>query len=373
MKWVFWLSAAVIVYTYVGYALWLWMRSLIKPAPPMRGVIYPTISIVLVVRNEEQVLDRKLRNLLELDYPAESCQIIVVSDGSTDRTETILRGYAANPRVHAVMNSLPAGKAAGLNDAMTWARGEIVVFTDVRQKIERDAVRLLVENFADPSVGCVSGELMLGDPDGGEAARGTGLYWKIEKKIRELESMSGSVIGATGALYAARRELVQEVPAGTILDDVFIPMNVVRQGQRVVFDGRAHAWDVPNLGAGREFNRKVRTLSGNYQLLRLAPWLLSGENPVRFEFVSHKLMRLVVPFALATLLVASVFLSSSFYRVMLACQIAFYALAAMGMMPFRKGPLTRFADAAFTFMMLNTAALLAFANFVRGRKEVWIR
>ncbi len=373
MRWVFWLSVAAILYAYVGYGLWLWVRSLIQPAPPMRGPMYPTISVVMVVRNEEQALASKLRNLLDLDYPAESCQIIVVSDGSTDRTEAILQGYAGNPRVHAVMNSLPLGKASGLNDAMQWAQGEIVVFTDVRQKIERDAVRLLMENFADPSVGCVSGELMLGDPESGEAARGTGLYWKIEKKIRDLESISGSVIGATGALYAARRELVPEVPAGTILDDVLIPMNVVRQGQRVVFDGRAHAWDLPNLGAGREFNRKVRTLSGNYQLLRIAPWLLSGKNPVRFEFVSHKLMRLVVPFALAALLVSSVFLSSPFYRGMLVCQIAFYGLALVGMMPVRKGPLTRVADAAFTFMMLNTAALLAFANFVRGRKEVWIR
>ena len=373
MRWVFWLSAAVIVYAYAGYVLWLWARSVIKPDAPMRGAIFSTVSIVMVVRNEEQVLERKLRNLLKLDYPAESCQIIVVSDGSTDRTESILRAYAGNPRVHAVMNSLPAGKACGLNDAMQWAQGEIVVFTDVRQKIERDAVRLLVENFADPGVGCASGELMLGDPDSGEAALGTGLYWKIEKKVRDLESISGSVIGATGALYAVRRELVPEVPAGTILDDVLIPMNVVRRGQRVVFDGRAHAWDSPNLGAGREFSRKVRTLSGNYQLLRLAPWLLTNENPVRFEFVSHKLMRLTVPFALAALLVSSALLSSSFYRAMLVCQIAFYALALVGMMPFRKGPLTRLADAAFTFMMLNTAALLAFANFVRGRKEVWIR
>jgi hypothetical protein len=256
---------------------------------------------------------------------------------------------------------------------MTWATGEIVVFTDARQEIEAGAVQLLMENFADPQVGCASGELMLGEPEHGEAARGTGLYWKIEKKIRELESASGSVVGATGAFYAVRRQLAPQVPPETILDDVYIPMNVVQQGSRVVFDGRARAWDVANLGAEREFGRKVRTLSGNYQLMRLAPWLLSGRNPIRFEFISHKIMRLVAPFALAAALISCLFLASPFYRAVLICQVAFYALGMVGMIPGKKGPFTRMADAAFTFLMLNTAALIAFANFATGRKQVWIR
>jgi len=373
MKWVFWLSAGVIVYTYAGYVFFLWLKSFFHPWPVRRGAIVPAISVVMVVRNEERVLEAKLRNLLELDYPSEQCHLVVVSDGSTDRTEAILREYGVNPRVHAVMNALPAGKASGLNDAMTWAQGELVVFTDARQKIEQGALRLLAENFADPAVGCASGELMLGDPGNGEAAKGTGLYWRVEKKIRELESGSGSVVGATGALYAVRRELVQTLPAGTILDDVYIPMHVVRQGFRVVFDGRARAWDAPDLGAQREFSRKVRTLSGNYQLVQMAPWLLRGENPVRLEFVSHKLLRLVAPFALAAALISSLFLAAPVYRVALGCQLAFYALGMAALVPGKKGPFTRMSDAAFTFVMLNVAALLAFGNFVTGRKEVWIR
>ncbi len=373
MKWAFWLSAAVIAYTYGGYVLWLWLRNLFQTRPVRRAAVVPSISIVMVVRNEEGTLEEKLRNLLDLDYPAELSQLVVVSDGSTDRTETILREYAANPRVHAVMNALPAGKASGLNDGMTWAHGDVILFTDARQGIEPGALRLLAENFADPAVGCASGELMLGDPQTGEAATGTGLYWRIEKKIRELESASGSVVGATGALYAVRRELVPKLPAGTILDDVYIPMSVVRQGFRVVFDGRARAWDVPDLGGQREFGRKVRTLSGNYQLMQFAPWLLRGENPVRFEFVSHKLLRLLVPFALAAALLSAVFLAAPFYRAALACQLAFYGLGILGLVPGKKGPLTRMTDAAFTFVMLNVAALLAFANFVTGRKQVWIR
>ncbi|HXW89071.1 MAG TPA: glycosyltransferase family 2 protein [Terriglobales bacterium] len=373
MRWMFWLSAGVLGYMYAGYGLWLWLRSFLRPRPIDRAPSLPSLSLVMVVRNEERYLEEKLRRLLELDYCAERCQVVVVSDGSTDRTEAILRDFAVHPRVCAILNALAAGKASGVNDAMAWAQGELIVFTDARQTIEPGAIRLLAENFADPAVGCASGELMLGSPDSGEAAQGMGLYWKIEKKIRELESASGSVVGATGALYAVRRELVPPLPPGMILDDVYIPMQVARQGFRVVFDGRARAWDLPHQGREREFGRKVRTLTGNYQLLQLAPWLLRRENPVRFEFVSHKLLRLLAPFALAAALISSVFLAAPVYRAALVCQILFYLLATLGITQRNHGPLTRMTDAAFTFVMLNTAALIAFANFVTGRKQAWVR
>jgi len=207
----------------------------------------------------------------------------------------------------------------------------------------------------------------------GRAARGMGLYWSIEKKIRELESEAGSVVGATGALYAVRRERLVPVPQGTILDDVYIPMQVARQGKRVVFEPRARVWDSPDLGADREFARKVRTLGGNYQLLQLAPWLLSGENPIRFEFVSHKLLRLTVPFALAALLVASMVLSGPVYRGVLGLQVMFYGLSLLAGLRLNPGPLARMSDAALTFVVLNSAAAVAFVNFLTGRKAVWIR
>ena len=373
MTWAFWLAASVIAYAYIGYAGWLWLRAQWRPWPVRRGHVEPSVSVLMVVRNEEAVLAQKLRNLLELDYPENKLQIVVVSDGSSDRTESILREHARNPRVHVMLNQLPGGKAAGLNAGTSMAQGDFVVFTDARQEIERGAIRLLVENFADPEVGAVSGELMLGNPNAGETARGMGLYWLIEKRVRELEAASGSVVGATGALYAVRRELVAEVPAETILDDVFIPMNVARQRFRVVFDERARAWDRPDLGSQREFRRKVRTLTGNYQLLQLAPWLLRKENPLRFEFISHKLIRLLVPFALAVALVMSAFLSGPFYRAAFWMQLGFYGLSMLGWTRWNLGPLSRLSDAAFTFVALNTAAVVAFANFVTGRKTIWIQ
>ena len=370
--WIFWGSAAVIAYTYFGYPGWLWLRKIWRGKAVRRGAYSPFVSVVMVVRNEERVLERKLENLLSLDYPGELIRLVVVSDGSTDRTEAILKSYASNPRVNVVLNQLSRGKASGLNDAFEFAQGDIVVFTDARQEIEPGALGRLLENFADPQVGCVSGELMLGDPEKGEISENLGFYWRVEKRIRDLESASGSVVGATGAFYAIRRSLLSPLPAETILDDVYLPMQVARQGFRVVFDSRARVWD-SDLGAAREFARKVRTLSGNYQLLQLAPWLLTSANPIRFEFVSHKLLRLIVPFALAGAVVASAMLNAPVYRAALALQVAFYGLSGLAIAQVKKGPLARMADAVLTFVVLNTAAVVAFANFVSGRKAAWIR
>jgi len=372
MIWIFWIAAALVAYTYVGYAGWLRLRMFWRLRPVMRGAITPPVSVVMVVRNEEKILESKLRNLLALDYPGDQLQMVVVSDGSNDATAQILREYSRDPRIHAVLNQLSGGKASGLNDALEVAQGELVLFTDARQMIERSAVRLLVENFADPDVGCASGELMLGDPESGESGKGYGLYWQIEKKIREMESASGSVVGATGAIYAARRELLTNVPPGTILDDVYLPMQIVRKGKRVIFDARAIAWGTPDLGTEREFSRKVRTLSGNYQLVQNAPWLLGRDNPIRFEFISHKLLRLAVPVALAALLIAAPLLKAPFYKVVFLAQVIFYALSLISLARLLKqGILARVADAAGTFVLLNGAAVVALANFVSGKRAAW--
>ena len=372
MRWIFWLAAALVAYASAGYPMWLWLRSRWSPRPVRRGRVEPTVSAVLVVRNEADVIAGKLQNLLSLDYPETKLNVIVVSDGSTDRTDALLQGLESEPRVRVLIKPLSQGKAAGLNDAVKMADGEILLFTDARQKLESGALRRLVENFADPEVGCASGELMLGDPHSGETGKGMGLYWRLEKQIRELESAGGSVAGVTGAIYCARRHLFEFLPEGTILDDVLLPMHVVRKGFRVVFDSQARAWDAPDLGRSREFSRKVRTLTGNYQLLQLAPWLLGSRNPIRFEFVSHKVLRLVLPFALLALLLASLSLPGNFYRAVLAAQIVFYALSAVGIAGLKIGPLSRGADAARIFVVLNSAAMVAFANFVSGRKAAWV-
>jgi biofilm PGA synthesis N-glycosyltransferase PgaC len=373
MRWVFWISICLVAYTYVGYPMCLWLRSHWAPWPVLRGHEELAVTAVMVVRNEQAVLARKLENLLSLDYPQDRFDVVVVSDGSTDATAAIIAEFEQRPRVRALIKPEAQGKAAGLNDAMQLVTGQLVLFTDARQQIERGALRCMVENFADAEIGAASGELMLGDPATGETTMGTGAYWRIEKMVRQLESASGSVVGATGAIYCVRRNLFRALPPATVLDDVLIPMRIVSEGARVILDTRARAWDSPDLGQEREFMRKVRTLGGNYQLLQLAPWLLSAKNPVRFEFVSHKLLRLVVPFALMALFAVCFFLPHPIYRLALAAQIAFYGLSLAAVAKLKIGPLSRVADAARTFLVLNSAAVVAFVNFVTGRKITWIR
>ena len=373
MRLVFWSSVGILAYTYLGYPAWLWVRSRFRSRPVHAAPYQTSVSVVMIVRNEAAILETKLQNLLAIDYPEQQVEVIVVSDGSTDSSDQILQKFAQHPRVQVLCLPQSRGKAAGLNDALALAKGDLVLFTDARQKLEAGALRLLASQFADASVGCASGELMLGNPESGEVVRGMGLYWRIEKTVRELESASGSVVGATGAIYAVRRKLVVPIPAGTILDDVFIPMNVARQGFRVIFVPNAHAWDIADQGPEREFSRKVRTLTGNYQLVQLAPWLLGSSNPLRMEFFSHKLLRLFAPFALAAALISAAALPGPVYRAALAIQIGFYALSVVAMTRLLKGPLARIADAARTFVVLNSAAAVAFVKFVTGRRVAWVR
>jgi cellulose synthase/poly-beta-1,6-N-acetylglucosamine synthase-like glycosyltransferase len=367
VKLLFWLSLFLIVYAYFAYPCLLYFRARLRPRPIRKNPIFPTISFVIAAWNEAQSLARKLSNLRELDYPGEMTETIVVSDGSTDETNAILEKAAG---VRAILLSVHGGKAEALNRAVEAATGEIIVFMDARQRLATDSIKLLVEGFADPAVGCVSGALELWYRER-NAPRGVGSYWRMEKSIRNWESVSGSVVGATGALYAVRRSLVSKIPAGTILDDVFVPMEVVRQGARVTFEPSAIVWDCLPSNARREFRRKVRTLFGNYQLLRVAPWLLTRRNPLRFEFVSHKLFRLAVPFALIAMIVSSALLSGLVYRMPLVGAIGIASLGALAYARVPLGFVSRVTDLALAFVLLNTAAIVAVFYFLLGKKKVW--
>lgn len=373
MKWMFWISLGTILYTYLGYPIILFLRSRLGIRAVRAAPILPKISIVMAVRNEVQTLPDKLRNLSQLDYPQELMEVVVVSDGSTDGTNELLSQWA-NERLRVLFLTEHQGKAIALNRGINEARGEVLVFTDTRQKIEADALQHLLADLADPEVGCVSGELMLVNPTSDSAGKGVGLYWQIEKKIRQWESFTGSVPAASGALYAVPRSLVVCLPGGTVLDDVYIPLHVARQGLRVVFEPGARAWDNISPTLQHEFRRKVRTLTGYYQLLQLSPWILSASNPVLFRFVSHKLLRLLMPFSLAAVFISALLLHAAVvYRTALLMQIVFYAFGLVGLTRCRLGFITRASNAAVTFLTLNAAALVAFANVVTGRKAVWTR
>lgn len=370
MKLLFWFSIFLIFYAYLLYPFWLFLRARLYPRPVRRRPISPKISIVMAVRNEGKHLEDKLHNLQQLDYPGDLVETLVVSDGSTDQTNDILSNVV-DSRVRSILLPGHGGKAEALNRAIEAVNGDIVVFMDARQRVAADSLKTLVESFADPTVGCASGALML--RDGQETSpRGVGSYWKLEKAIRYWESTGGSAVGATGALYAVRRSLVPHLPTGLILDDVFIPMEVARRGARVIFEPRALAWDSLPSNPKEEFRRKVRTLFGNYQLLRMAPWLLTTKNPLRFEFISHKVCRLAVPFALIGMILSSVFLSGFIYRLPLAAAIGVGTLGALAFVRVPLGIASRLTDLALAFVLLNTAAIVAFFYFAVGKKRVWV-
>jgi cellulose synthase/poly-beta-1,6-N-acetylglucosamine synthase-like glycosyltransferase len=375
--WTFWLALLLVVYTYSLYPLLIAARARLWPRPVARRPIEPAVSVVLAVWNEAAHLPRRILNLLEQDYPADRLEIVVVSDGSTDATPQILRQLAAeHPRVRPILLESNQGKAVALNAGLAAAGGELVVFADARQSFAPDAIRRLAENFADPAVGSASGELELLPAEGGIAAN-VGLYWRYEKWIRRNESAAGSMLGATGAIYAIRRALYRPLPAGTLLDDFLTPMRIVLAGRRAVFDGRAVATDRVSTRAGQEFRRKVRTLAGNFQAFGFEPGLLlPWRNPATWLRVwSHKLLRLLAPWALLAMLVASLLVPTSLFHLVVLAQALFYGLALLGWFGERRGrsPRLRLIGLAYTFVTLNLAAAVGLLVWLRGGpgQAVW--
>jgi len=364
----FWGSAALLAYVYVGYPLLVWAWARLGPRPWQREPITPPVSVLVVARDEERTIEGRLRNLLALDYPPERLEILVGSDGSTDATVAIARRFAADG-VRVVAFAASRGKAAVLNDLTERARGRILVLADARQRFAPDALQRLVLPFADPRVGAVTGELILtDDPDRCEAgAAGIGFYWRYEKFIRGHESCIDSTIGVTGAIWAVRRRLWRRLPDGTLLDDVLGPMRVVRRGYRVLFEPAARAFDRVAASAGEEFRRKVRTIGGNFQLFTRHPWLLSPRaNRLWLQTVSHKALRLASPALFALALASSVALAVVHppYVVVLTAEIGLLALAFEGHL-LRDDPRARvpFVTVPYALALMNWATLVGFWRF----------
>jgi cellulose synthase/poly-beta-1,6-N-acetylglucosamine synthase-like glycosyltransferase len=368
---IFWLSLAGILYTYAGYPVVMWMLSRLRPRPWTVSPISPSVSIVLAVHNGETLLSRKIDHLLGLDY-RNIKEIIIVSDGSTDGTAELLASRR-NPRLTAIIMDEHCGKAVAVNAGMTKATAEIIVFVDIRPEIAPGAMQQLVSNFADPKVGCVAGELILRQEchDGASAAVG-GVYWRYEKWIRTCESICGSPVGVYGGFYAIRRELAVPLPSGIILDDMFQPLSIIRQGYRSVLDVHAYVYDTWPTKIEEEFHRKVRTLAGNFQLFQLAPWTLTPRNPVLFQLVSHKVMRLVVPYLLILLFVSTLALSRSSlpYMAFAVLQIFGWLVAIAGLR-YKIPVLHRIAAPASALLVLKAAAVAGLYRFLFTRGPLW--
>lgn len=372
MQTLFWICAGCVLYTYLGYPLLLALINKLHKRPIQRAPHKASVSIILAAHNEEQAITRRLQEFTTmLDRDHLEGEIIVVSDGSTDGTADQVRSYA-DPRVRLVEQPQRAGKAAALNAGSAAAQNEILVFADMRQTWAADAIVQLLQNFADPAVGAVSGELQIESAPG--VLAGVGLYWRFEKWLRRKESEVHSCVGVTGAISAVRRNLYQPLPHGVILDDVCWPLQVAMQRYRVVFDSHAQAFDRLPPRSRDELRRKVRTLAGNFQLMMHLPAaLLPGRNPLWFQFVSHKLMRLAVPWALLTMLVISAVEPAPIFRAAFRLQCGVYGISLLGLL----SPValrSRIASAGASFLVLNTAAWLAFWVWISGRAErSWLK
>lgn len=367
-----WISAALLAHVFVGYPALVWMQSRLRPRPVRRRAILPTVSIVVAVHDGAGFIRAKLASLQHLDYPAELVDIVIACDGCHDTTVALARRNT-DPRLTVLDFPNRRGKAACLNDAVALTRGEVLLFTDVRQKLSPTALKELVANLADPTVGAVGGELHMENVRTG-FAQGVDFYWRYEKGIRHAEALSGSTIGVSGALYAIRRSLFSPLPAGTVLDDVLVPMRVAAQGKRVVFEPRAMAWDQPSQEAGDERRRKIRTLAGNYQLIQLAPWLLlPWANPLWFRFVSHKLLRLLAPWLILALTCSTGLLVTRhpMYAVTFGGLVTGALMVGAARLRPRIGrlPPVRIAVAFFYLNLFAAQALLAFAR--NRRLHLW--
>ena len=376
MKVTFWISLGAVLYVYFGYPLILGLLTVFFRPRPMAAEdeCLPTVSLVIAAYNEEKILEEKLKNSLVLDYPKSKMEIIVVSDGSTDKTNTITKLYAdrgitlheVNPR---------GGKTRALNRVIPKSHGEILVLSDANALYQPNAIRKLVRHFGDPKIGAVSGDVQLVNA-AGEHAESEGLYYRYERFLQTLESRIGSIIGADGAMYAIRRAAFRPPSDGIIVDDFVISMNVARLGYRVLYDPEAVAIEGGTLSGGEEFRRKIRIVAGGIQALKLGEGLPRlGQPLLLFCYVSHKLFRWSLPvFLLLTLVSSAALTQEPFYRFALALQLLGYGMAiahASGMFNVK---FMKWSCIPYYFCLVNAAAFIGIWKGLAGGQSVtWQR
>jgi len=383
---VFWCAALALVHTYFLYPIILflvegaaqvyWNVRYMNGGQDRRALRGaerpPKVSLVVAAYNEASCITQKLSNSLSLDYPAERFEVLIGSDGSTDGTNEMVQA-CGDPRVR--LSAAPrAGKTTVLNRCVPEANGEIVILSDANTMIEPDAVKRLVRHFEDPDVGAVCGKLRLYNPtkqDYEESA-----YWAYESLIKFYEGKRGAVMGANGGLYAIRRKLFTTLPPSTIVDDFVIPMRIMAEGYKVVYDAEAVAHEETTEDYGREFGRRARIAAGNFQSLKLVPQLLSPlAGFPAFAFWSHKVLRWCAPALMALVLLANLFLlNRPFYKVTFLLQLAFYGLAYAGKAEWFNGKLRKAASVAYYFVTMNLALAVGFWRFVRNtQRAAWER
>ncbi|MEO6579431.1 MAG: glycosyltransferase [Candidatus Limnocylindria bacterium] len=369
-RWLFWTSAGVVAYTYVGFPVIVLLRGRLRRRPYLSDDSTPRVTIVVAARNERAAIGAKIANCRALDYPAESLEVVIASDGSEDGTDEIVRAQGGNGLL---LLSLPrVGKAAALDAAVAASSGEVLVFSDANSMYATDALRELVRPFADPSIGGVAGNQRY-RPDGvaAGAAEGERAYWNFDRTLKEAESQAGSTISATGAIYAIRRTLFRGVPVG-VTDDFAVSTGVIAQGHRLVFAPRAIAWESVAESGWDEWDRKVRVITRGLRGVWVRRELLHPRHGFyAVQLLTHKLMRRVmgVPLIVMAAIAPTLWRYGWIYRISAVSQWAVMGLGTAGLL-LSRSPIGRhrlLATPAF-FLLVNAAALTAAWNVIRGRR-----
>jgi poly-beta-1,6-N-acetyl-D-glucosamine synthase len=374
MKILFFLNFGLLVYIFIGYPMLIGLLALFRPRITKKKDFLPTVSVLLPAYNEENRIGNKIVNLVALKYPKDKMEILVGSDGSTDRTNEIIsslptphlpspaRGEELEIPIRIFIFPKRRGKPSVLNDLAKEASGEILIFADCRQKWNENSLKNLTRNFSDGKIGVVSG--VIKEEDGG-------FYRKYENLIREAEGIFDSVPGATGAIYAMRKRLFKPLLPKTILDDLILPMQAVRQGFRSILEPEAVAYDQA-FAPAQEKIRKIRTLAGNFQAFAFHPWLLAPMvNPIWFQTFSHKFLRLPAPVFLSLLFFTNLLTwkTGPFFKILFLLQTSFLILGFIGKYKAKK---YKILNIFTSFLELNWATVLGFRDFITGRqKTAW--
>lgn len=379
IDWLLFTCLGLAVYHYVGYplAVLLWARVAPRPAGAQVGAqvdapppvpAWPSVTLLIAAYNEERVIEAKLRNALAMDYPG-ALEILVVSDGSTDRTPQLVAAFADRGVVS--MHQPPRrGKTAALNRGVAAARGEILVFSDANNDFNPQALTALVRHFADPAVGGVCGVKRIRAAADRESSKGDGLYWRYESAIKEAEGRIGSITNADGEIFAMRRALYRPIPEHVINDDAQITFDLIAQGQRILYEPQAESVEYASIRIEDDFFVKVRMVAGGFQTLA-QQWrtLLPPRSWFAFAFLSHKALRYLMPVVLLALLMLCLLrLDQPWAAGLLGAQAVFYGAAAVGFALIRAGRIPGLTYVPFYFTAMNAAAFLGLVRFINGRQ-----
>lgn len=368
---IFWLFVTAIGYTYIGYSLIILLLAGLVNRPVRRAEIEPPVTFLITAYNEEKNIQHKLENVLSLDYPREKLDIVVASDGSTDRTDEIVREYGSKG-VRLLRVEGRVGKTETQNRAVREARGEIVIFSDATTDYDRNAIRRIVRNYADPVVGAVSGRYEYYNPTGAPIGIGNILFWKYENLIKRSQTRVRTITGCCGCIYSVRSSLYEPLPPD-IISDLVEPLKILEKGYRIVFEPEAIAYEETTEKSREEFRMRIRVISrGMYGLLYMKRLF----NPLRhgfvsFQLISHKLLRWLVPLFMAVIFAANLaLLGRPFYNGTFVAQAVFYAMAAAGWIGERMNLKVKLFSIPLYFSTVNIASVISLVKTLRGYKAV---